>query len=83
MPPEENGVRLATIRRSEEEEVRLSWAEYNGRHFLNVRVWTRRSSGWWPDREKGLTVRVRELPAFAEGLAKAVEMAAKEPPRGA
>lgn len=74
-PPEENGVRLATIPRSDGEELRLSWAEYNGRHFLNVRIWTKGDGGWWPDKTKGLTVRVRELADFAEGVAKAVDMA--------
>lgn len=34
-PPSENGVRLATIPRGDEEELRLSWAEYNGRNLLN------------------------------------------------
>ena len=70
--PEENGVRLATINRSEDEELRLAWSEYNGRHFLNIRVWNRRDNGWWPDKTKGMTVRVRELPDFADGIAKAL-----------
>ncbi len=30
----------------------------------------RRESGWWPDEEKGLTVRIRELADFADGVAK-------------
>lgn len=76
-PPEENGIRLATIARSEDEELRLSWAEFNGKHFLNVRMWHRQESGWWPDKTKGMTVRVHELPDFAEGVAKAMEEASK------
>jgi hypothetical protein len=76
VPPEENGVRLATIARGEDEELRLSWAEYNGRPFLNIRVWKKAEDGtWWPEKGKGLTVRVRELPDFAEGMAKAMELA--------
>ena len=82
-PPEENGVRLATIRRSEDEELRLAWAEYNGAHFLNIRLWKRFELGWWPEKGKGLTVRRRELAGFAEGVAKAVDMAAGEEPHGA
>ena len=74
-PPEENGVRLATIARGEDEELRLSWSEYNGRNFLNVRIWKRREDGWWPEKGKGMTVRLRELADFAEGVAKAVDMA--------
>jgi hypothetical protein len=53
-----------------------------GRNFLSLRVWNRREGGWWPDKEKGLTVRLRELADFADGVAKAVELAAKEPRHG-
>lgn len=78
-PPEENGERLVTIQRGEDEEVRLSWATYNGRPFLNVRVWKKDDAGaWWPEKSKGLSVRVKELPAFAEGLAQAMDRAIKE-----
>lgn len=31
--PEENGIRITTIARGEDEELRLSWAEYNGHKF--------------------------------------------------
>lgn len=79
-PPEENGQRIATIARGDDEELRLSWAEYNGRHFLNIRIWRKADDGaaWFPDKTKGLTVRIRELPDFAEGIAKAVDLAASE-----
>jgi hypothetical protein len=71
--PEENGERLATIPRSEGEELRLNWSEYNGHHFLNIRLWAQGDDGtWWPQKDKGLTVRVRELPDFAEGVAAAL-----------
>lgn len=76
-PPEENGVRLATIPRSDDEELRLSWAEYNGRHFLNVRMWTKSGEGWFPQKDKGLTVRLHELADFADGIAKAVDLASQ------
>ncbi len=80
--PEENGERLATIPRSEGEELRLNWSEYNGHHFLNIRLWAQGDDGtWWPQKDKGLTVRVRELADFAEGVAAAVDRAGvKSPP---
>ncbi len=80
--PEENGERLATIPRSEGEELRLNWSEYNGHHFLNIRLWAQGDDGtWWPQKDKGLTVRVRELPDFAEGMAAALDRAdVKSPP---
>ena len=70
-PPEENGVRLATIKRGSDEELRLSWAEYNNRHFVNIRIWQRLDEGWWsPKKDTGLTVRLHELAAFADGIAE-------------
>ena len=74
------GSRLhASIARGDDEELRLSWAEYNGRHFLNLRIWKKDDSGaWWPEKGKGCTVRVRELADFADGVAKVVDLAARE-----
>lgn len=75
--PQDTGRRLATLRRSESEEVRLSWNEYQGRPFLQLRLWTRDSSGqWWPSKDKGLSLKVRELPDLADGLAEALDLAA-------
>jgi len=74
--PVENGERLATIPRRGGDELRLSWAEYNGHNFLNVRVWHKGDNdNWFPYPEKGLTVRLAELDDFAEGIRKAVIMA--------
>jgi len=74
--PAENGERLATIPRRDGDELRLSWAEYNGFQFLNVRVWKTDDNGnSFPYRDKGLTVRLAELEDFAEGLQKALTMA--------
>jgi len=74
--PVENGERLATIPRRDGDELRLSWAEYNGHNFLNVRVWHKDDNGRsFPYRDKGLTVRLAELDDFAEGIQKALTMA--------
>jgi hypothetical protein len=73
-PPADLGVRLATLERGESEQVRVTWAEYEGRPFLNIRLWTRNAEGqWWPDK-KGIAIKVRELPAFADGIAGALEL---------
>jgi hypothetical protein len=72
--PVDTGERLATLERSDSEQVRVSWAEYEGKPFLSIRLWTRGADGqWWPDKTKGITVRVRELATFAEGVAAALE----------
>jgi len=74
--PVENGERLATIPRRDGDELRLSWAEYNGHNFLNVRVWHRDDNDTrFPYRDKGLTVRLAELDDFAEGIQRAVKLA--------
>ncbi|MHB2017729.1 MAG: hypothetical protein ACYCW6_12335 [Candidatus Xenobia bacterium] len=78
--PQENGIRLATMTRFDGTELRMSWAEYNGHRFLNVRVWTQDASSgtWWPDKTRGLSIRLRELADVAEGLEKALELAQQE-----
>ena len=75
-PPVERGERLATIPRGDSEELRVVWDEYEGKPYLSIRVWTKDvNGGWWPDKTKGVTIRRRELAAFAEGFAGALERA--------
>jgi hypothetical protein len=75
-PPEDQGRRLATIHRTPIEELRISWSCFEGHEFLNLRVWTADDGGgWWPDSRKGLSIKLRELPEFAEGIASALELA--------
>jgi len=74
--PVENGERLVTIPRHDGDVLRLNWAEYNGHHFLNIRVWTQGDDGQlFPHRDKGLTVRLAELADFAEGVEAALTRA--------
>lgn len=75
--PVERGERLATIARSDSEELRVTWDAYEGRPYLSLRFWTRGADGqWWPEKAKGLTVRRHELATFAEGVERALERAA-------
>lgn len=73
--PEDRGKRLATVPRSDNEELRVSWDSYEGRPFLSIRLWRRGEGGWWPAKDKGITVRLRELADLAEGVAAALELA--------
>lgn len=77
-PPQDTGRRLATLPREERgqrAELRVSWAEYEGRPYVSLRVWTFDDVGAaWPTKV-GVTVRLRELPAVAEALAEALELA--------
>lgn len=76
-PPEEKGIRLATIPRGTDE-LHLTWDTYEGKPYLSLRLWTRGrdGAGMWPDRTKGISIRLRELPGLCDGLAKAMDMAA-------
>jgi Transcriptional Coactivator p15 (PC4) len=75
-PPEENGQRLATINRGKGEELRVNWSTYEGKPFLSIRQWNQNDDGqWWPDKARGVTIRIRELSDFAEALSQALDLA--------
>jgi hypothetical protein len=78
-PPPENGRLLANIPRSNDEELHVCWCEYEGKPYLSLRIWERsRDGSLWPSKTKGMSVRIRELPEFAEALAEALELAESE-----
>lgn len=74
--PADEGTRLATIHRSADAELRVSWRTYENHPFVSLRIWTRGGSGgWWPDAKRGLSIRIRELPDIAAAIASAMDMA--------
>ena len=72
--PEDRGQRLATIDRGDEGELRISLDRYQDRPFISIRVWR----GGYPDPKRGIAIRLRELPDFAEAIGRAMEIAAAE-----
>jgi hypothetical protein len=76
-PPEEQGRRLATLRRPKDHaEIRLTWCEYEGHPYLNIRVWAEGHDGqFWPQKERGFSIRLRELPELADAVAEAMALA--------
>ena len=76
-PPEEQGRRLATLKRPKDRaEIRLTWCEYEGHPYLNIRVWAEDHDGQlWPQKERGFSIRLRELPDVAEAIAEALALA--------
>ena len=64
--------------RGQDEELRMSLDAYEGRPFLNPRIWTRDPAGrgWWPSR-RGVTFKLRELADVAEALATALDLMAE------
>jgi hypothetical protein len=76
-PPEEQGRRLVTLKRPKDRaEIRLTWSEYEGSPYLNIRVWAEGHDGQlWPQKERGFSIRLRELPDVAEAIAEAMTLA--------
>jgi hypothetical protein len=76
-PPPEHGRRLATIPRpKDDEEIRINWCEYEGHPYLSIRFWCRADDGqFWPDKHRGFSIRIRELPDVAAAIAEAVDLA--------
>lgn len=80
-PPKESGRRLATCVRSDYEELRVTLQEFQGNAFLNVRLWVADPrGGWFPDRARGIALRVRELHAIQNAVDAALIVLAGEEP---
>ena len=74
--PQENGLRLATLRRGEDQELHVTWLEWKDRLHLGLRVWRRNRHGlWFPDRHRGVLVHLDELAEFVEAVAAAADLA--------
>src|SRR4051794_36503728 len=82
-PPKENGERIATLDRSDSEQIRIHWAEFGGKKFVSIRMWVKDADGqWWPDK-RGIALRVREIPALADAVVELLDLAGAElRPRG-
>jgi len=80
-PPADNDERLATWLRGPEDdptrvELRASWCLYNSGAYLRLHTWERGSDGqMWPVKGAAVTIRRRELGAFAEAVATALDRA--------
>jgi hypothetical protein len=59
----DEGVKLATINRGPNCELRLRWKTFKGFPFLDIREWSVNSSNsqWFPTKGKGVTIKPREL----------------------
>jgi hypothetical protein len=72
-PPPDDGERLATFQRGQDQEMRVTLAEYQGHPYINFRVWSPdpQTGELWPARGKGCSIRMAELPELVEALRKA------------
>ena|SRR5438552_9398167 len=74
-PGTERGARIATLRRSDREELRVTLTEWQGERRVGLRVWRNTRGRWFPDPRRGLTVGIPELPDFLDALAAAADSA--------
>jgi hypothetical protein len=74
--PTDDGVKLGTVSRGRDKELRIRAKEFNGHPFIDVREWSRQAAdqGWWPVKGRGVTIKLREV---AEVIA-ALEAAAAD-----
>ena len=76
--PQDSGIRLATFPRPEGE-LRFTWNVYEGKPYLRFQLWSKGDDGsFWPEKGQGLSIKIKELPDFAEGVQKAIDMALDE-----
>jgi hypothetical protein len=72
-PPQERGELLLTLPRNfrdQHEQLRLALDQYEGRKYLSLRIWNCDHRGeWWPT-PRGVSIRLSEVAALAEALAK-------------
>lgn len=79
-PPAMKGQLLGTLPHKDGE-VRIVWDEYEGHHFLSIRLWAADDNGqMWPSKN-GFTVRVRDLPSFGEAISRALDLGLQETER--
>jgi len=73
-PLTDDGVKLATINRGPNRELRIRWRQFKGHQFLDIREWSVNidNSQWFPTKGKGVTVKARELNDFAAAVKRAV-----------
>lgn len=67
-------VQIATFERGKGERLAILWREYEGFHFLDIRVQFEKDGAWLPTK-KGVTVKLRELHNVSDAIAKACELA--------
>lgn len=68
-------VQIATFERGETERLCVALREYQGHHFIDVRVQFRAEDGEWRPTKKGITIKMRELHLFSDAIGKACELA--------
>jgi hypothetical protein len=66
---------FATIPKGRGEEVRVAFSEFKGRTFVAIRIWYAAESGEMKPSSKGINLAIDHLPALADAISKALELA--------
>jgi hypothetical protein len=67
-------VLIATFDRRDGERLAVLFREYEGFHFLDLRIQFEKNGTWLPTK-KGVTIKLRELSGVADAIAEACELA--------
>jgi Transcriptional Coactivator p15 (PC4) len=75
-PLTDDGLKLASINRGPNRELRVRWREFKGHQFLDIREWSVNigNAQWFPTKGKGVTVKARELNDFATAIKRALAL---------
>lgn len=76
-PPADDGQPLAAIPRGDgRDELRVSLKEFQDRPYVSIRLWSRDDRGqFWPQKGKGVSVRLAEVGQVIDALQAAVQAA--------
>ena len=76
-PPEMKGIRLGELPHRDGKII-ISWDEYEGHHFLSIRLWTVDDNGQlWPSKN-GFAIKIKDIPTLGEAIGRAIDMALDE-----
>ena len=68
-------IELVTFERRGGERLAVMWREYEGHHFVDLRIQFKTEDGEWKPTKKGVTIKVHELWNAGDAIAKACELA--------
>src|SRR5687767_9654187 len=74
-PLSDDGLKLLTLSRGPNRELRVRWKTFKGHSYLDLREWSVNSYNgqWFPAKGKGITIKLREL----EDVGAAIQAALK------
>jgi hypothetical protein len=77
----DDGVKIATIPRGPNRELRIRWRAFKGHHFLELCEWSvnPHNRQWWLEKGKRISVKARESEDLGQAIAEVLALAAAMP----